>query len=168
MHPDSLKLMAEFKNKYADRLAGKRLLDVGSQDINGSYRHIFNGVVTEHVGLDAAPGEGVDVVSNKEDVFPFKDAEFDVVISGQTLEHCRRPWNTVKEIARVLKPGGIICLIAPWSFFVHKGELCPLDCWRILDDGMRVLIEDAGLRELEIFSYADDCVGIAEKKQENL
>lgn len=161
MHPDSTLIAGNFKAKYESFFIGKKLLEVGSQDINGSYRNIFQDY--EYLGLDILPGPGVDIVSAVHDVFPFDVPCFDIVLSGQTLEHCERPWNTVKEISRVMKPGAICLLIAPWRFHVHKDGRCPLDCWRILEDGMRVLMTDAGLEKLDIYSYGDDCVGIGFK-----
>jgi SAM-dependent methyltransferase len=157
--------MQQFKDKYLSRIEGKRLLDVGSQDINGSYRPLFSGVVAEYVGADLGPGKGVDVVVPAEGRMPFEDASFDVVISGQTLEHAKKPWELVVEMARVLKLGGLVCWIAPWRFHEHKdSKNCPYDRWRILSDGMIVLIELAGLSVLEARMYEDDSVGIGEKR----
>ena len=39
----------------------------------------------------------------------FDDNTFDFVISNQVFEHIRYPLDSYKEIARVLKPGGILC-----------------------------------------------------------
>lgn len=162
MHPNSMRLMGDFARTAHNHWMGKRVLDVGSQDINGSYRELFNGCA-EYVGVDIVPGKGVDVLATDIDHLPFEDASFDCIVSGQTLEHAAHPWLLVKEIARILKPGGMVCLIAPWRFHEHKDELCPYDRWRILSDGMRVLLEEAGIVVLEAFMHEDDCVGIGQK-----
>lgn len=162
MHPDSLMLMEKFRTNYIDRISGKSVLDVGSQDINGNYKYIFEGCGCSYVGTDIVPGPNVDVLSTF-DHLSFPDESFDVVVSGQTLEHAEKPWILVKEMARVLKPGGIVCWIAPWRFHVHRDELCPYDRWRILDDGMKTLIKEAGLVLLDCQMYQDDTFGIAEK-----
>lgn len=44
----------------------------------------------------------------------FPDASFDVVVSSETMEHVRRPWQGFREIARVLRPGGIHCFTIPY------------------------------------------------------
>lgn len=163
MHPDSLMLMQGFRDKYAERIKGGRVLDVGSQNINGTYRDMFLALGCVYVGCDVAAGAGVDMVVTDPDRLPFADGEFDVVISGQTLEHAARPWILTKEMGRVLKPGGLACWIAPWNFMVHKGEDCPFDRWRILDDGMKILMKDAGLAVLDCQMYQDDTYGIGEK-----
>ena len=69
-------------------------------------------------------------------------AEFDAVISQQTLEHVRKPWIWVKVLAGLLKPGGLLVLVAPLTWVPHKN---PWDSFRILPDGMRSLLEEAGL-----------------------
>ena len=38
-----------------------------------------------------------------------------MVVSGQTFEHIEYIWVTIVEIARVLRTGGLACLIAPGS-----------------------------------------------------
>lgn len=71
-----------------------------------------------------------------------EDGRFDVVFSANTLEHVRRPWRWVPELARVTKPGGIVALIAPITWIYHKS---PVDCWRIWPEGARGLFREAGL-----------------------
>lgn len=44
----------------------------------------------------------------------FPDASFDVVISSETMEHVRDPWQGFREIYRVLKPGGIHIFTIPY------------------------------------------------------
>lgn len=95
-------------------------------------------------------GPNVDVVL--EDAYHWKelaDASVDVLVSGQTLEHIEFPWMTMTEIARILRPGGVACLIAPASGPEHR---YPVDCWRIYPDGMRALAKHAGLTEIEVFT----------------
>lgn len=163
MHPASMMLMSNFKNKYGEELKGKKILDVGSQDINGSYRQMFLDLGCEYVGVDIVAGAGVDMVVPF-DKLPFADGEFDCVISGQTLEHAEMPWELAKEMGRVLKQGGLSCWIAPWRFHVHRDALCPYDRWRILDDGMKVLMGLAGIEVLDCQMYEDDTYGIGRKK----
>lgn len=162
MHPNSMRLMGDFISRHlGGKTEGLRVLDIGSQDINGSYRTLFPGA--DYVGVDILPGNGVDVLATDMDNLPFDDASFDVVVSGQTLEHAKHPWTLTKEMARIVRPGGKVCAIAPWKFHEHKDELCPYDRWRILSDGMIVLMEEAGLKVLESFMNEDDCVGIGER-----
>lgn len=163
MHPNSMTLMKDFRNNNIDKIRGKRVLDVGSQDINGSYRQMFEEVGCEYIGADIIPGNNVDVLILNPSDLPFPANDFDVVICGQVLEHAERPWILAIEMARVLKVGGLACWIAPWRFQVHKESNCPFDRWRILDDGMKVLMTDAGIKVIECRMHEDDTIGIGEK-----
>ena len=63
--------------------------------------------------LSAATKNGVDEVIkvNLEEKWPLKDKSFDVVISNQVIEHMVNIDNFIKEIYRILKPGGY-CVIS--------------------------------------------------------
>ena len=51
---------------------------------------------------------------------PEKDCCFDVVLNTEVLEHVPDPIGTVKEMARLLKPGGKLILTAPLGSFLHQ------------------------------------------------
>jgi len=73
---------------------------------------------------------------------PFKDEEFDAVVSDQVLEHVEgEPQMAVNELFRVLKPGGIslhtTCFINP----IHG---CPKDYWRFSPDALTLLTKRYG------------------------
>jgi SAM-dependent methyltransferase len=74
---------------------------------------------------------------------PFADGVFDGVLCTEVLEQSPRPWQIVRELARVLRPGGRLYVTAPfdWHFFDE-----PYDYFRFTTHGMRSLCEDAGLR----------------------
>ena len=73
--------------------------------------------------------------------------EFDLVISGQAMEHCEFFWIVFQEIFRVLKPNGYICIIAPSSGPEHR---YPVDCWRFYPDGMRAICKFVGLEVVSV------------------
>jgi ubiquinone/menaquinone biosynthesis C-methylase UbiE len=73
--------------------------------------------------------------------FPFEDGTFDVVLTGSTMEHVEAIWRWVPELARVLKAGGLLAIVTHWSFPEHR---YPVDCWRIMPDGMRYLFDQTG------------------------
>lgn len=132
MNKCSYELMQRLTEKYIKN--PKNVLDVGSYDVNGCYKPIFN--KTKYIGLDTNPGPNVDYVPEKPYNWKFDDDSFDLVISGQCLEHVYAPWLLMKEIERVCNQWVII--VAPWKWRIHR---YPIDCWRILPDGMKYLLD---------------------------
>jgi SAM-dependent methyltransferase len=136
--------------------SGKKLsiLDVGSRDINGGYRKLFEGEPHwTYMGLDIIEGENVDiVVKNIYSWYKIRDNRYDVVVCGQVFEHIEYPWLTIKEIARVLKPGGLLCLIAPSAGPEHR---YPVDCYRYFPDGFKALAKWANLEVVAAYNCWD-------------
>lgn len=165
MDPDSNELVMEFAaGKYGALFTNAKILELGSRNINGTIRDHIKGWA-EYVGVDLRPGPGVDVVLEDPNKLPFPDGSFDLVVSSNTLEHCERPWEVVKESARVLKPGGTFFATVPWQIHVHRDSQCPTDCYRILDDGMRALMVYAGLEPVEIRMHKDHTMGVARRQK---
>jgi len=156
MHPSSYDKMAAFRRDYleARRLERLTILDLGSQDINGSYRPLFSEPAWRYVGIDMVAGKNVDVVLR--DPYHWREIaanSADVVISGQTFEHTEFFWLTMHQIARALKPGGLCCVLAPSSGPEHR---YPVDCWRVYPDGFRAVARYAGLETLEATTQWED------------
>jgi SAM-dependent methyltransferase len=161
VHPSSYDRCREFVEKYLSRDIELRIADVGSYDVNGTYRPLFAHDRWHYAGFDVAPGPNVDVLLGDAEQWQlaveFRGA-FDVVISGQTLEHVRRPWVWIKQIGGLCRPGGLVWVCAPNTWCYHEH---PVDCWRVWPDGMRALFQEAGLVELECGFLGPDTVGIA-------
>lgn len=145
MHLSSYYAMQVFKEQYLSDRIGSPLTvcDYGSYDVNGSYRPIFEEPGWKYFGIDMAAGKNVDVVLKN----PYRwsgvgTASVDVVVSGQAFEHTEYFWVTILEIYRILKPGGLCCIIAPATGPEHR---YPVDCWRIYQDGMRAIAVFGGL-----------------------
>ena len=125
-----------------------QVLDVGACDVNGTYRPLIEGRGWQYLGLDVAAGPNVDLVARDPYRFPVPDGAFDVVISGSTMEHVEAIWRWVPELARVLRSGGWLAIVTHWQFGMHR---FPVDCWRIMPDGMRYLFDLTGvLRDYNI------------------
>lgn len=158
MHDNSLTLMGQFFERYWAPLSPGKMLDVGAMNVNGAYRD-YVPAGWHYVGLDQEPGPNVDVVAGVLP-WPFPAASFGVVISGQCLEHTRNPFEVCREIGRVAKPGALVCLIAPWMWEIHR---YPVDCWRILPDGMEILLGEAECEVIEARVDDRDCIGIGRR-----
>ncbi len=72
---------------------------------------------------------------------PVDDDHFDAVICNAVLEHVANPIEVVREIHRVLKPGGYFYLVVP---FLQPEHLDPTDFQRYTKDGLRKLVTDQG------------------------
>ena len=149
MHTSSFNKMTGFKQRHLSRFQGVplKILDLGSQDINGCYRPIFDDPSWTYTGIDLAPGKNVDIVlADPYDWSGIRSESVDVVVSGQAFEHIEFFWLTMLEISRVLKPQGLCCIAAPSGGYEHR---FPVDCWRFYSDGMRALASFARLDVLE-------------------
>lgn len=136
MHKSSMLKMEYFKNNYLNTDEELKILDVGSFDRTGDYNYgqILNETKWDYTGLDLREGDNVDiVVENPYDWQELESNSFDVVISGQALEHIQFFWLTMEQINRVLKPGGLCCIIVPSEGPVHRN---PYDCYRFNEDGV--------------------------------
>lgn len=132
----------------ANGLAAKNTLEVASfaqSDLpeHCPTRHLFTG---PFIGVDKRPGPNVDRVADASDL-PFADSTFDVVVCTEMLEHDLYPWGSVREMARVLSPGG--CLILTARGFDDRG--CypvhdhPVDYWRFTPGAVFAMLDVAGL-----------------------
>jgi len=154
MHKSSYDKMKQFIDKYLDKNKKLRILDIGSQDVNGTYRQLFENQNWDYIGADMEDGKNVDIIlKNVYRWNNIKANSFDVIISGQAIEHIEFFWHTMYEINRILKPSGKVCIIGPSGGFEHR---YPLDCWRFYPDGMKALATYSKLNILEAYTQWDN------------
>jgi len=74
--------------------------------------------------INKAKMKGIDVIKHDLNDFPYplEDNSFDVVVSNQVIEHLLYPVKFLKEIYRILKPGGYTVIstenLASWDSIV--------------------------------------------------
>ena len=128
----------------AAKITGK-ILDLGCG--NQPYRRYLTGV-GQYVGLDYPPTRECLESSVKPEVhgdartLPFADHSFDGVLCFQVLEHVDRPETVLKEMGRVLKPGGVGLISVPFFYNLHME---PNDYFRFSPYGIRELLARNGL-----------------------
>ena len=125
-------------------LAG-RVVDVGCG--HKPYRALMGPGVTEYLGVDHPDGDADADVRAEAHALPFPDEVFDAAVSFQVLEHLREPARCVREMHRVLRPGGRVVLTAPGVWPAHE---IPRDYWRFTRYGMEALLRDAGFTEVRV------------------
>lgn len=122
--------------------AGARVLDVGALDINGTARDVITDA-SEYIGVDLDSGPGVDLVADAHELEAWLEpGSFDVVLCLEMLEHDDAPWLTVAQLARMVRPGGLVLITARGNGFPEHNRP---DRWRFMRDGMVALCEAGGL-----------------------
>lgn len=105
-----------------------KVLDVGCG--TQPYRDLVPGRV---IGADIQPGPHVDVVIPTRGRWPFDDEQFDSLLCTQVLEHVQDPAAILREVRRVLRPGGAAVVSAPFAYHEHGS---PHDYWRFSRHGL--------------------------------
>lgn len=124
---------------------GDTLLDAGA----GECKWAEHFPECHYIGLDYKVGDPawdfsrVQIEANLNEHIPLEDSSVDLIISIQVLEHLSDPHVAMREMARVLKPGGHLFLSTP--FFYHEHQQ-PYDFYRYTRYGLRHLVEQAGLQ----------------------
>lgn len=154
MHETSYAKMAAFVKGYLANYHETpiHILELGSRCVLGqnAYRPLFAHPAWTYTGADIEAGENVELVLKDSHQWNEVDSDtIDVVISGQMLEHSDAPWIFIMEARRVLKPGGLVCLIVPSSGNEHR---FPIDCWRFYRDAMHVFGRQSDLTVVEAFT----------------
>ena len=143
MHANSRLLFLKYARPLIKR--GHRVLEIGPDGFPSTYRSLTDEPSLTWHTLDIYNNAQLTYSNSSEYSFPIPDNSYDIVVSGQVIEHVKRPWRWVPELARVTKPGGLVITINPVSWIYHEA---PVDCWRIYPEGMRALYEDASLTVL--------------------
>ena len=130
-----------------------RILDIGCG--SKPYQRLFS--VSEYIGLELDTPENR--AKKKADFyydggpFPFNDGVFDCAITFQTLEHVFTPDEFLREIDRVLKPGGNFLVTVPFIWDEHEQ---PADYARYSSFGIRSLLERNGFAVMDQRKTMDD------------
>jgi SAM-dependent methyltransferase len=137
------------KHLRPEVVKGKRIIDIGACDFNGSIRPLLMSYDPEqYLGIDIIPGPCVDRVLSASDIaMEYGENSFDVVLSIEMMEHCR-DWHTaLTNMKRVCKPGGLIVITTPARGYPYHGY--PNDFWRYETDDFKTLFDDFEAVETE-------------------
>lgn len=117
MHTEVSDYVAAVKHKHPSFFYGRRVLEVGSLDINGSVRDFFTGGM--YVGIDLGEGPGVDRVARVHELG--ETARYDMVISTGMLEHDKHWKLSLAAMYRALAPRGMLLLTCAGPDFPEHG-----------------------------------------------
>jgi 2-polyprenyl-3-methyl-5-hydroxy-6-metoxy-1,4-benzoquinol methylase len=85
----------------------------------------------------------------------FAEATFDAIAMFEVLEHVRNPFRVIRNIARWLKPGGVLVLSTPQYWHVHGW---PSDYFRYTNYGLRELARTAGMEIVDLWPMGGPCL----------
>ncbi|MBI5138679.1 MAG: class I SAM-dependent methyltransferase [Candidatus Vogelbacteria bacterium] len=121
---------------YLSKYISGKTLDFGAG--SAKYKGLIASHTSEYITFDMVPGNNIDVTGDATDT-PFSNDSFNTVISTQMLEHVEKPWVVVGEIRRILKPGGVCIITAPFMIPFHAD---PYDFFRYTKEGLESLFEN--------------------------
>lgn len=140
-------------------LSPGRALDVGCG--SGGNSDVLRRLGWEVTGLDhseeavrAARRRRLAVLRGDARSLPFRDGQFDLVISTDAWEHVEQDDQVAAEAHRVLRPGGRLFVAVPAGMDLWSGHDVALGHHRRYDrDQLAALVEGAGFRVDEVFGW---------------
>lgn len=132
-----------------------RVLEIGPAGFPSAYQKLVHIDNIEWHTIDFSNTTYIDTATNNLThtltspyEFPIEDEVYDIVLSGQVIEHVEKIWTWLTELRRITKFNGYIITINPVSWPYHEA---PIDCWRIFPNGIYALAEQTNL-------YVEKCV----------
>ncbi len=132
-----------------ERVAGRRVLEVGARNVNGSARPLAERHgPAEYVGVDIFEGPGVDAICNIDGLVErFGQSRFDLVLCTEVLEHVRDWRRALSNLKQVLAPCGTLLVTTRSAGFHYHGY--PFDFWRYEPEDVEALMADMSLEVLQ-------------------
>jgi SAM-dependent methyltransferase len=113
-HPEQRAFITVALGKILDDAPLRRVIEIGSFDVNGEIRSLFEqSSLEQYVGVDLVEGPGVDVVDFGHELV-MAPGSFDLAISVECFEHDRFWQRTFDKMTELIRPGG-------WLVFTCAG-----------------------------------------------
>jgi SAM-dependent methyltransferase len=103
MHKEQITYLDKMKERFPDAFRDKKVLDIGSFNVNGNEKPWFENC--DFTGLDLLPGPGVDIACPANE-YNAPDGTFDTIISCECWEHNPFYKESILNAIRMLKSGG--------------------------------------------------------------
>ena len=104
-HKEQTDFIKNLKSKYQQFFTRKKVLEIGSLNINGTIRDLF--YECDYIGIDLDNGPGVDIICEGQN-YDAPDESYDVVISTECFEHNPYWYETFLNMIRLCKPEGFV------------------------------------------------------------
>jgi SAM-dependent methyltransferase len=102
-HKEQINFCKSVKEQFPQFFRGVTVLDIGSLDINGNNHYLFEDY--SYIGVDLGEGRNVDVVSRGHEYK--SDERYDVVVSTECFEHDEYWKETILNVIKHLRNGGL-------------------------------------------------------------
>lgn len=145
-----MKLRKFIDEKVAEIAHEKIVLDVGGGERFSKwlreYKHLFKD--TDYKTFDYDRATGADVIGDIHNI-PLAEGAIDAVICNCVLEHVENPIIAVRELHRILRPGGKMLVHVPSTYPYHARKGHYPDYWRFFDDTIQILFKDFSTIEVK-------------------
>jgi len=146
-----------FEDKMRRIFSAKRVVDIGgglriNKEKNNRYDASREWLIPlaariDYKILDKVADYNPDIVGDIHKL-PFVDDSEEAIICIAVLEHVEDPALAMREIYRVLKPGGMVFIYVPFLYYYHAHGGYYKDFWRFTKDGLAHLAKDFSLFEI--------------------
>ena len=92
---------------------------------------------------------------------PFENESFDAVVSFEVFEHVFNLEDILKEIRRVIKPGGKLFFTTPFAWDEHEA---PYDFGRYTSFGIKAVLERNGFKNIDIYKTTNYYQAVSQLK----
>lgn len=124
-----------------------RVLDLGAG--TAKYKEILKKNSINYIACDTKKDENIDTICDITNLI-FPEESFDTVVSTQVFEHIDNPFSAVREIKKVLKPGGNVIITAPFMVPFHPD---PKDNFRFSKEGLEEIFRSSGFEIIDSGTY---------------
>lgn len=153
------------KNVKKNHVKNKKILEVGSLDVNGNIREIIEiHKPKEYIGTDITKGKNVDKIVNVYDLLKtFGQNKYDMIICTEVLEHIQDWRLAILNMLTVLKKGGHLLITSPSIGFPYHGY--PHDYWRYEPEDIKYIF---GEQKIKIITKKEKGTLAYIQKKENI
>jgi SAM-dependent methyltransferase len=102
-HDQQIEFCKSVKKLFPQKFTNVSVLDIGSLDINGNNRYLFENYT--YIGVDIGKGKNVDIICRGHEYH--SETQFNVVISTECFEHDEFYDLTISNMYKLLMPGGL-------------------------------------------------------------
>ncbi|MEZ4791842.1 MAG: class I SAM-dependent methyltransferase [Flavobacteriales bacterium] len=144
-------LVGRFYQRALPQHARGRLVDLGCGHVPlfATYKDHVESVTCVDWGNSLHQNPYLDKEQDLNQPIAFPDASFDTIVLSDVLEHIRRPEELIREMYRILAPGGRVIMNVPYYYGLHEQ---PFDYYRYTQYALRAMTEDAGFKVEELES----------------